>query len=148
MLVGGVLCALILIWRYATKKVKRHNNPQYRGVMIGGIRTGAPAANHAGGASLGTIAVVNVIGLAGMLGTGYCYTLDDPLARLFLGFGCIFVAAWLGMKVVEATEAQGTITPLRHLMGIIAMFCVLGWWFATLNYCAEIGRFFSEKMNG
>ncbi len=141
---GGIVVALLLIGRYATRKVKTAKRP--RAALVVGVAGGRAGDNAWGtsggdgsaGPGLGTFIAVQVLGLIGLGGAVYAFSLDHALARVAVAFFSIFFFNWLAMKVVESTEGRGGFSLSGHLIGIVCAISILLWIVLTLCCVGDI----------
>jgi|GEM_PF-5729873 len=138
----GFVFVFVLIWRYATKKVKNKRQPGTGGVLFvpGRGGSGGSAAMNAG-PGLGTLIAVNVIGAIGVGGSLFAFTLDEPLMRVLVGLGAPMLCVFITMKVVQAVAIAPY--PLKgHLIEITCGMVAFLWFFIPTWVIEDIAAFF------
>lgn len=133
---GGIVVALFLIGRFATRKVKAAGRP--RAALVVGVSGAGQQAAPNPGPGLGTFIAVQVLGLIGLAGAVYAFSLDTALMRFVVGFFSIFFFNIMAMKVAESAEGQGGFSLSGHLVGIVCAITILLWMVLTMWYIGDI----------
>lgn len=144
-LIAGLLIALAMIVRFATKKVgykgRVRSTPR---TVVAGYAYGT-AASQMQRATFGTVIGVNVICLVGfIIALVFAMTVNDTLVRLICSMGTLLFTPWVACKFLESQDGSDTFTP----MGALASFCIMFWIFGSMWYLGDAIEIVRSVTNG